>query len=222
MGRAVKRLSFYLCRPLKLLFVFLLFKLVLWQSHNEPPGAVNNTNFCQLVSGFVLVRLQQRSRHRQRKHFLVSRGAKPPLSLSPNAGVGLQGCAQGQSCCLAPAARGCLPGGIRLRLTPAPIPGGAAGSWSHSQLGRLPPTAVLQEQVAAAWERLATALPAPTLGAGLLQPAPTSELRCCNLVFPALLHLKKKITDSSLFQIWASPQDFPKLPARQPAFTAQH
>lgn len=68
LGRAVKRLSFYLCRPLKLLFVFLLFKLVLWQSRNEPPGAVNNTNFCVSISGFVLARRQQRVRHWERKH----------------------------------------------------------------------------------------------------------------------------------------------------------
>lgn len=169
--------------------MFLLFK-VLWQSRNEPPGAVNNTNFCVSVSGFVLVRLQQRIRHWARKH------------LSPEAQsirchflqMLVQGCAEGQSCCQAPAARGCLLGGITLHLAPAPIPGGAAGSWSHGQLGHLPLRAPFQEQVAAACEWLATPLPAATLGAGiygLLQPACTSELCCCNLVFPALLHLKK-------------------------------
>lgn len=170
-------MSFSLRRPLKLLFVFLLFKLVLWQPH-EPPGAVNNANFCERVSAFVLVRLQQPSRHRQRRHSLVSRGAKHPLSFPPNAGL----------------RRGTklLPVGASRVGSPAPHPG-THSWWSCRQLEPQPAWASPESRAPRAGRCClgvtCNTPPCSHLGiSGLLQPAPTSELRCCNFVFPTLLH----------------------------------
>lgn len=129
------------------------------------------------------------------------------------------------------AAKPPLPVGASRVGSPAPHPG-THSWWSCWQLEPQPAWASPESRVPRAGRCCLgvtfSTPPCSHLGIrGLLQPAPTSELRCCNWVFPALLQLKKKkkkrqkkLIDSSLFQIWASPQDFPKLSARQPAFTA--
>lgn len=123
-----------------------------WQSRNEPPGAVNNSNFCVRVSGFVLVRLQRCIRHWKCKHLLVSRGEKHPLSCSLNAGVGLRAGCSGTQLLPSPRCPWVPPG-----WDPAAPRPGTHSWWSCRWLEPQPawapsPRAAFQKQVAAAWE----------------------------------------------------------------------